>query len=98
VFTVLFEDSAPLIGLVIALIGIALAEILEMPSSRPSTRTGSEMRGSRASAEPTLTRTLPLARHLHSVRSGACRDHAAHAIRSTAPKYSATPIGAGIDG
>jgi len=31
VFTVLFEDSAALIGLVIALIGIALAEILEMP-------------------------------------------------------------------
>ena len=30
-FTVLFEDSAALIGLVIALIGIALAEILEMP-------------------------------------------------------------------
>src|SRR5215472_7989241 len=31
VFTVLFEDSAALIGLVIALIGIALAELLEMP-------------------------------------------------------------------
>jgi cation diffusion facilitator family transporter len=31
VFTVLFEDSAALIGLVIALVGIALAEILEMP-------------------------------------------------------------------
>src|SRR5437764_11921946 len=31
VFTVFFEDSAALIGLVIALIGIALAEILEMP-------------------------------------------------------------------
>src|SRR6476646_2941499 len=31
VFTVLFEDSAALIGLVIALIGIALAEILQMP-------------------------------------------------------------------
>jgi cation diffusion facilitator family transporter len=31
VFTVLLEDSAALIGLVIALIGIALAEILEMP-------------------------------------------------------------------
>jgi hypothetical protein len=31
VFTVLFEDSAALIGLVIVLIGIALAEILEMP-------------------------------------------------------------------
>ena len=30
-FTVLFEDSAALIGLVIALIGIALAQILEMP-------------------------------------------------------------------
>ncbi|HTQ33372.1 MAG TPA: cation diffusion facilitator family transporter [Stellaceae bacterium] len=31
VFTVLFEDSAALIGLVIALVGIALAEMLQMP-------------------------------------------------------------------
>jgi hypothetical protein len=31
VFTILFEHSAALIGLVIALMGIALAEILEMP-------------------------------------------------------------------
>src|SRR5205823_14535761 len=37
VFTVLFEDSAALIGLVIALIGIALAEILEMPRSEEHT-------------------------------------------------------------
>ena len=41
VFTVLFEDSAALIGLVIALVGIALAEILEMPASTASPRWGS---------------------------------------------------------